>query len=76
MSSCREDGATILRNAWWKDKMQQTKASKREIPIESKGKIITVRVMKDQKSLHREAVESLSLGPPELQPDLTLNNLI
>lgn len=56
--------------------MQQTKASKREIPIESKGKIITVRVMKGQKSLQREAVESLSLGPPELQLDLTLNNLI
>lgn len=76
MSSCREQGATILRNAWWKGKIEQTKASKRGIPIESKGKIVTVRMMKDQRSLHREAVEPLSLGSPELKLDLTLNNLI
>lgn len=41
------------------------KSSKRGIPVESKGKIVTVRVMKDQRNLHREAVESLSLGSPE-----------
>lgn len=70
MSSCREEGATILGNTQWKYEMQQTKASKREIPIESKGKIVTVRVMKDQRSLHREAAESLSLGSPEFQLDL------
>lgn len=32
--------------------------------------------MKDQTSLHREAVECLSLEIPELRLDLTLNNLI
>lgn len=66
MSSCRDEGATILRSAWWKDRIQQKKASKRGISIESKGKTVTVEVMKDQRSLQREAVESLSLGSPEL----------